>query len=102
LAEKATAHKTKFKAYQKTQLNDFLVRKRKAKEEGRKDTAEHRQAVAASEQLVEMFKPFSTPPAQAEYVTVMVEGKRAAMNNDIMQEIRVKIRIPLTSILDLM
>jgi hypothetical protein len=38
LAEKATAHKTKFKTNQKNWLDD-LAMKRKAKEEERKDTA---------------------------------------------------------------
>jgi hypothetical protein len=50
------------------------------------------QAVApASKLLVEAFKQVTTPPAQAENVTTVVEGKVASMKNDIMQEIRVKM-----------
>jgi hypothetical protein len=65
-----------------------LVKKRKAKEDERKDAAKYRQAVAtASEQLVEAFNQFTTPPAQAENVGAMVEEKMATIKMETMQEI---------------
>ena len=89
--EKAMAHKSKFETNQKNWLNE-LAKKRKAIDDKRKDAAKHRQTVAAaSEQLVEAFKSFSTTPAQAESVGVMVEEKIALMKMQIMQEIGVKM-----------
>jgi hypothetical protein len=109
LSEKATMHKTKFETKQKNRLDD-LAKKRKAEEEERKDSARFRQTVsAASEQLVEAFKNFTTPPAQAETVGAMVEQKIAAMKTQIMDEIGAKmeesnkeVKDTLTSILDLL
>jgi uncharacterized damage-inducible protein DinB len=64
------------------------VKKRKAKEDERKDASKYRQAVAtASEQLVEAFNQFTTPPAQAENVGAMVEEKMATIKMETMQEI---------------
>ncbi len=84
-------HETKFETYQKNWLDD-LARKRRAKEGKRNDAAKHRQAVATtSERLVEAFKQFTTPPAQAKNVSAMVELKMAALKNDIMQEIGMKM-----------
>jgi hypothetical protein len=75
LSEKATMHKTKFETDQKNRLDD-LAKKRKAEEEECKDAARFCQTVsAASKQLVEAFKNFTTPPAQAETVGAMVERK---------------------------
>ncbi len=74
---------------QKNWLYD-LVKKRKAKEDERKDAAKHMQAVATtSAQLVEALS--RTPPAQAENITAIMEEKMAAMKNDIMWGIRVKM-----------
>jgi ATP-dependent 26S proteasome regulatory subunit len=96
LSEKATVHKSKFETNQKNLLND-LAKKRKAEEDE-----------TASEHLVEAFKQFKTPPAQAENVTAMVGEKLAAIKNDTMQEIGVKmeksakeVKDTLTSISDL-
>ena len=75
LSEKASMHKTKFEMDQKNRLDD-LVKKRKAEEDERRDAARLRQTVSAvSKQLVEAFKSFTTPPAQAETVGAMVEKK---------------------------
>jgi hypothetical protein len=101
--------KTKFETDQKNQLDD-LAKKRKAEEEERKDEARIRQTVsAASEQLVEAFKNFTTPPAQAETVGAMVKQKIAMMKTQIMDEIGAKmeesnkeVKDTLTSILDLL
>jgi len=91
LSEKATMHKTKFETDQKNRLDD-LAKKRKAEEEERRDAARFRQTVsAASKQLVEAFKSFTTPPAQAETVGAMVEQKIAAMKTQIMDEIGAKM-----------
>jgi predicted Holliday junction resolvase-like endonuclease len=79
LSEKVLAHKSKFETDQKNRL-DELVKKRRAEEDERKDAAKQQQTVAAaSEQLVEAFKSFSTPPAQAENVGAMVEEKMVSM-----------------------
>jgi hypothetical protein len=68
------------------------VKKNRVEEEERKDAARHRQTVAAtSKQLVEAFKSFSTPSAQAENINTMMEEKMAAMVTEIMQEIGVKM-----------
>jgi signal recognition particle subunit SEC65 len=84
-------HKIKFETDQKNRLDD-LAKKRKAEEEECKDAARFRQTVsAASEQLVEAFKNFTTPPAQAETVGAMVEKKMATMKTEIMQEIGAKM-----------
>jgi hypothetical protein len=107
LSEKATMHKTKFEMNQKNRLDD-LAKKRKPEEEERKDAARFRQTVsAASKQLVEAFKNFTTPPAQAETVGAMVEQKMATMKTKIMQEIGAKmeenskeVKDTLASILD--
>jgi hypothetical protein len=109
LSGKATAHKTKFETDQKNQLNE-LAKKRKAEEEERIDATKNHKAVAeASAQLVQAFQQFSTPPAQAENVGVMVEQKMAAMKSEIMQDIGVKmdesskeLKDTLASILDLL
>jgi hypothetical protein len=109
LSEKARMHKTKFETDQKNRLDD-LAKKRKAEEEQRKDAARFRQTVsAASKQLVEAFKNFTTPPAQAETVGAMVEQKIAMMKTQIMDEIGAKmeesnkeVKDTLTSILDLL
>jgi signal recognition particle subunit SEC65 len=109
LAEKAKMHKTKFETDQKNRLDD-LAKKRKAEEDERKDAARFRQTVsAASKQLVEAFKNFTTPPAQAETVGAMVEKKMATMKTEIMQEIGAKMeenskegKDTLASILDLL
>ena len=108
LAEKATAHKTKFETDQKNRLED-LVKKRREEEEEQIDMAKNRKAVAeASAQLVLVFRQFSTPPAKAENVGAMVEQKMVSMKTEIMQEIGVKmeessmeVKETLTSILDL-
>jgi len=59
--------------------------------------------------LVEAFKNFTTPPAQAETVGAMVEQKIAMMKTQIMDEIGAKmeesnkeVKDTLTSILDLL
>jgi hypothetical protein len=109
LLEKASMHKTKFEMDQKNRLDD-LAKKRKAEEDERWDAARFRQTVsAASEQLVEAFKSFTTPPAQAENVGAMVEQKMATMKTQIMDEIGAKmkesneeVKDTLTSILDLL
>jgi len=109
LSEKATMHRTKFETDQKNRLDD-LAKKRKAEEDERKDAARFRQTVsAASEQLVEAFKNFTTPPAQAETVGALVEQKMATMKQQIMDEIGAKVeesnkevKDTLTSILDLL
>ena len=93
----------------KNRLDD-LAKKRKAEEDERKDAARFRQTVsAASEQLVEAFKNFTTPPAQAETVGALVEQKMATMKQQIMDEIGAKVeesnkevKDTLTSILDLL
>jgi len=91
LSEKASMHKTKFETDQKNRLDD-LAKKRKAEEEERRDAARFHQTVsAASEQLVEAFKSFTTPPAQAETVGAMVEQKMAMMKKEIMDEIGAKM-----------
>ena len=102
-------HRTKFETDQKNRLDD-LAKKRKAEEDERKDAARFCQIVsAASEQLVEAFKNFTTPPAQAETVGAMVEKKMATMKTEIMQEIGAKmeenskeVKDTLASILDLL
>jgi hypothetical protein len=111
LSEKVTMHKTKFEMDQKNRLDD-LAKKRKAEEEERRDSARFHQTVsAASEQLVEAFKSFTTPPAQAQAETVgaMVEQKMGTMKKQIMDEIGAKVeesnkevKDTLTSILDLL
>jgi hypothetical protein len=110
LSEKVTMHKTKFETYQKNRLDD-LAKKRKAEEEQEQgDAGRFCQTVsAASEQLVEAFKSFTTPPAQAETVGAMVEQKMATMKKQIMDEIGAKVeesnkdvKDTLTSILDLL
>jgi uncharacterized damage-inducible protein DinB len=109
LSDKATAHKTKFKTNQKNRL-DELAKKRKAEEEEQIDAAKNQKAVAeASAQLVQAFQQFSTKPAQAENVGVMVEEKIASMKMQIMQEIGVEmnesskeVKDTLTSILGLL
>jgi hypothetical protein len=109
LSEKATMHKTKFETDQKNRLDD-LAKKRKAEEEECRDAVRFRQTVsAASKQLVEAFKSFTTPPAQAETVGAMVEQKMTTMKKQIMDEIGAKVeesneevKDTLTSILDLL
>jgi hypothetical protein len=109
LSEKATMHKSKFEMDQKNRLDD-LAKKRKAEEDERKDAVRFRQTVStASEQLVEVFKNFTTPPAQAETVGALVEQKMATMKKQIMDEIGAKVeesnkevKDTLTSILDLL
>jgi carbonic anhydrase len=109
LSEKAMMHKTKFETDQKNRLDD-LVKKRKAEEEKCRDAARFRKTFfAASKQLVEVFKRFTTPPAQAETVGAMVEQKMATMKKQIMDEIGAKmeesnkeVKDTLTSILDLL
>jgi len=91
LSEKASMHKTKFEMDQKNRLDD-LAKKRKAEEDECRDAARFRQTVsAASEQLVEAFKSFTTPPAQAENVGAMVKQKMATMKTQIMDEIGAKM-----------
>ncbi len=86
LAEKATAHKTKFETDQKNRLENF-AKKRKAEEEEQIDVAKNRKAVAeASAQLVLAFQKFSTPPAKAENVGAMVEEKMVLMKMEIKTE----------------
>jgi hypothetical protein len=88
---KASMHKTKFETDQKNRLDD-LAKKRKAEEDGCRDAARFCQAVsAASGQLVEAFKSFTTPPAQAENMGAMVEQKTATMKTQIMDEIGAKM-----------
>jgi hypothetical protein len=109
LSEKASMHKTKFEMDQKNRLDD-LAKKRKAEEDECRDAARlHQTLSAASEQLVEAFKSFTTPPAQAENVGAMVEQKMAMMKMQIMDEIGAKmeesnkeVKDTLTSILDLL
>jgi hypothetical protein len=47
--------------------------------------------LAKKRQLVEVFKSFTTPPAQAETVGAMVEQKMAMMKKEIMDEIGAKM-----------
>jgi len=109
LSEKVSMHKTKFETDQKNRLDD-LAKKRKAEEDECRDAARlHQTLSAASEQLVEAFKSFTTPPAQAENVGAMVEQKMATMKMQIMDEIRAKmeesnkeVKDTLTSIIDLL
>jgi len=84
-------HKSKFKMDQKNWL-DELARKRKLEEEERLDAAKNRKQVAeASAQLVLASQQFSTPPANVDSVAVAVEGKMAAMKENIMAEIGAKM-----------
>jgi hypothetical protein len=109
LSEKASMHKTKFETDQKNWLDD-LGKKRKAEEEERRDAARFHQTVsAASKQLVEAFKSFTTPPAQAKTMGAMVEHKMAMMKKQIMDEIGAEmeesnkeVKDTFTSILDLL
>ena len=77
---------------QKNRL-DELARKRKLEEEERLDAAKNRKQVAeASAQLVLASQQFSTPPAaNVDNIAVAVEGKMAAMKEDIMAEIGAKM-----------
>jgi hypothetical protein len=71
---------------------DELARKRKVEEEECLDVAKNRKQVAeASAQLVLAFQQFSTPPANVDSVAVAVEGKMAAMKENIMAEISAKM-----------
>ena len=84
-------HKSKFETNQKNRL-DELARKRKLEEEERLDAAKNRKQVAeASAQLVLAFQQFSTPLANVDSVAVAVEGKMAAMKENIMAEIGAKM-----------
>ncbi len=74
MAEKATAHKTKFKTNHKNRL-DELVRMRKPKRKNERMQQSTGKLLLASEQLVEAFKQFLTPRAQDKNETVMVEEK---------------------------
>jgi len=91
LSEKSLEHKSKFKMDQKNRL-DELARKRKLEEEERLDAAKNRKQVAeASAQLVLAFQQFSTPLANVDSVAVAMEGKMAAMKENIMAEIGAKM-----------
>jgi hypothetical protein len=91
LSEKSLEHKSKFETDQKNRL-DELARKRKAEEEEHLDAAKNRKQVAdASAQLVLAFQQFSTPPANVDSVAVAMEGKMAAMKENIMAEIGAKM-----------
>jgi len=71
---------------------DELARKRKVEEEECLDAAKNRKQVAeASAQLVLAFQQFSTPLANVDSVAVAVEGKMAAMKENIMAEIGAKM-----------
>jgi len=92
LSEKSSEHKSKFKTDQKNRL-DELARKRKLEEEEQLGAAKNRKQVAeASTQLVLAFQQFSTPPAaNVDNIAVAVEGKMAAMKENIMAEIGAKM-----------
>jgi hypothetical protein len=91
LSEKSSEHKSKFEMDQRNRL-DELARKRKLEEEECLDAAKNRKQVAeASAQLVLAFQQFSTPPANVDSVAVAVEGKMAAMKENIMADIGAKM-----------